>query len=172
MGYVVGRGKLRVGEEDRYPGQPVPEAADWPNLRTYLRNGTVVLAPDANADDPRMALLQQSFEALHAELAERDRINVSLRNELDQARASLASPDDAGVDEGEAAATSEPQGDAFDITVLNADQAKAWIAEQTSVEALQAQLEREKAHAKHQGGRLSTLRSLSLRIAELQPKTE
>lgn len=43
--YVVGRRPLKVGEETRQPGDPLPEAASWPRLESWLRSGAVVQRP-------------------------------------------------------------------------------------------------------------------------------
>src|SRR5438270_14091975 len=43
--YVVGRRPLKVGEETRQPGDPIPEAASWPRLESWLRSGAVIQRP-------------------------------------------------------------------------------------------------------------------------------
>lgn len=43
--YVVGRRPLKVGEETRQPGDPIPEAESWPRLESWLRSGAVVQLP-------------------------------------------------------------------------------------------------------------------------------
>lgn len=49
--YVVGRGRLKVGDGYREVGDPIPEAADWTNLRAYLQSG-LVIAIEAPDDGP------------------------------------------------------------------------------------------------------------------------
>lgn len=47
--YVATR-QLKLGPEDiRQPGDPVPEAATWPNLATYLRMGWVKDVPESSS---------------------------------------------------------------------------------------------------------------------------
>lgn len=50
--YVVGRGRLKVGDGYREVGDPIPEAADWTNLRAYLQSGLVRSVDDAGAEWP------------------------------------------------------------------------------------------------------------------------
>lgn len=55
--YVVGRKSLRVGTEVRQPGDPIPEAASWPRLESWLRSGAVEQRPAGsvpqNAAEPQ-----------------------------------------------------------------------------------------------------------------------
>jgi hypothetical protein len=37
----IARRQLKVGDSYRQPGDPIPEAATWPNLRAYLEEGHV-----------------------------------------------------------------------------------------------------------------------------------
>ena len=39
----VARKRLKVGDEWREPGEPIPEAATWRNLHSYLSSGAVML---------------------------------------------------------------------------------------------------------------------------------
>jgi hypothetical protein len=41
----VARTRLRVGDEWREPGALVPEAAQWPNLQSYINTGTIEEIP-------------------------------------------------------------------------------------------------------------------------------
>lgn len=43
--YVVGRRPLKVGDETRQPGEPIPEAAEWTRLESWLRSGAVIQRP-------------------------------------------------------------------------------------------------------------------------------
>lgn len=43
--YFVGRKPLKVGEETRQPGDPVPEAASWPRLESWINTGRIVTQP-------------------------------------------------------------------------------------------------------------------------------
>lgn len=39
---VVGHKAIRLAEGERPPGAPIPEAAEWPNLRSYIETGRIV----------------------------------------------------------------------------------------------------------------------------------
>lgn len=49
--YVVGRRQLKVGEETRQPGDPIPEAAQWPRLESWLRSGAIAQRPRQTATE-------------------------------------------------------------------------------------------------------------------------
>jgi hypothetical protein len=50
--YVVGRKPLRVGSETRRPGDPVPEAATWPRLESWVRSGAIIAKPAGSVTPP------------------------------------------------------------------------------------------------------------------------
>jgi hypothetical protein len=39
----VGVRAINVDGEARQPGEPIPEAREWPNLRAYLETGSIVI---------------------------------------------------------------------------------------------------------------------------------
>ena len=45
MGYIAGK-RLDMGTSWREPGDPVPEAEGWTNLRSYLGNGSVIFVEE------------------------------------------------------------------------------------------------------------------------------
>lgn len=52
MTYLVGRGRMKVGSEFRFEGDPIPEAAEFPNLARLLRSGYIAYIPDGNETPP------------------------------------------------------------------------------------------------------------------------
>jgi hypothetical protein len=44
--------QLRVGKDLRQPGELIPEATDWPNLRSYLSLQWIEQIPVTDDDDP------------------------------------------------------------------------------------------------------------------------
>lgn len=43
--YFVGRRPLKVGQETRPPGAPIPEAGTWPRLDSWISTGSIVRKP-------------------------------------------------------------------------------------------------------------------------------
>jgi len=43
MAYIAGK-RLKIGGEFREPGDPVPEAAEWKNLKTKISAGLIIVA--------------------------------------------------------------------------------------------------------------------------------
>lgn len=163
MRYIVGqRGPLKVGDDMRQPGEAVPEAAEWPHLHTWVSGGYVVQLPDgaetAQAGTEQGATLSDVLAFIATAGSGEDLITIG-----DALNARL----EALARELEAKPVIDT-GDDFDITAVNADQAKAWIAETTDIAALEAKNEREVQSQKHEGGRVSVLRAIEARIAELE----
>jgi hypothetical protein len=170
MRYIVGnRGPLKVGDRDRQPGEPIPEAAEWPNLYTYVSGGYVIEVPDAAS--------AESFD-ITALKADDAKAFVEASTDLDALRA---------IADAEAANSKHPGGRvsvnqaietriaeleelarASDITAMTADEAKAKIADIEDVSELQALSEAEVQNPKHKGGRKGVLEAIETRIAELE----
>ena len=51
MAYIALR-RLAIGNGWREPGEPVPEAATWPNLAPWISGGYVKEVPDSEAPPP------------------------------------------------------------------------------------------------------------------------
>ena len=67
MGYVVGRGRLMVGDTYREVGEAVPEAETWKNVASYLASGQLVGAPGDSSDEKALRLqVQKQAEGLDA----------------------------------------------------------------------------------------------------------
>lgn len=66
--YVAGR-RIKVGYGFRYPGDPVPEAADWKHLSSYLSAGTIIEV-DVEEDEkaPTIKKKQKSLNERWAKL--------------------------------------------------------------------------------------------------------
>jgi hypothetical protein len=53
----VALSRLKVGDGYREPGEPVPEASMWPNLRHYISTGQVEEIPVPDGVKAPLALL-------------------------------------------------------------------------------------------------------------------
>lgn len=67
MRYIVAR-PLKVGDRTAQPGEELPEAARWPNVKSYISGGYIVAAPEVADQSERIARLEADVAALQQEL--------------------------------------------------------------------------------------------------------
>ncbi len=90
MGYVVGRGRLKVGDGYREVGDAVPEAEHWPNLSSYLSAGVLVGAPGDTATEQQLRQqVQRQDEGLQAARRQITELEARLAQSPDERLAAL-----------------------------------------------------------------------------------
>lgn len=155
--FIVGRTTLKVGDGHRGPGDAVPEAAEWVNLRAYLQCGHVLEVSDDSleADEARARL---------AAVATPPQVDLAawIRGVGPQPSAAPVGTD------------SNANAVAASVATLNAAAAVATVDTLATIAELDAARAAEVAHGRYPGGRTSVLKAIDARLAAVatppQPK--
>jgi hypothetical protein len=87
--YVVRGRNWLVGAERRYPGDLIPEAATFPNLRVYVDNKWIEKIP---VDDPEVVAIMEKATAPAPKPAAPEVTRVELPRRLVPARPAVEEP--------------------------------------------------------------------------------
>lgn len=120
--YLAGR-ELKVGDDVRQYGEPVPEADDWPDTRAWLSGSYITICDDAEYDEAMDRYAERIFDGLSKEdvetiasLVESDgeELEPELSSDEGEGTTSESSPSTEG-DEGNDDGEDDPVAEAIDV---------------------------------------------------------